>query len=154
MIGQLVPGLAAAVGEAARYVRSLPGWDDTQTLGQDLRELGPLARFLGNTRAHEDVSLLEAYLDCCVNFELSRRKAFFVDGPVAWLLARTDLDIEGRVLRLPFPCFAPGIHRSRYPRAGGGSAAAEGGPSNHDRVRPAHPGAPGCDRPASEPRRR
>jgi hypothetical protein len=25
---------------------------------------------------------------------------------VAWLLARTDLDIEGRVLRLPFPCFA------------------------------------------------
>lgn len=83
-MGQLVPGIAVAVGEAVHYVRALPGRDDTQTLGEDLRELGPLARLLGDSRAGEDVSLLEAYLDCCVNFELGRRKAFIVDGsPIA-----------------------------------------------------------------------
>ncbi len=106
VMGRLVPGLAAAVGEAVRYVRAQPGWDDTQTLGEDLRELEPLTRFLRANLADEDVSLLATYLDCCVNFELGRRKAFFVDGPVAWLLAHTNLDIEGRVLRLPFSCFA------------------------------------------------
>ena len=28
-----------------------------------------------------------------------------MDAALAWLLARTSLDIEGRTLRLPFPCF-------------------------------------------------
>jgi hypothetical protein len=50
--------------------------------------------------------LLAGHLDYCVNFELGRRNAFFVDAPLAWLLGHTSLDIEGRALRLPFPCFA------------------------------------------------
>jgi hypothetical protein len=48
---------------------------------------------------------LSAHLDHCLNFELHRRKLFFVDASLAWMLAQTNLDIEGRALRLPFPCF-------------------------------------------------
>ncbi|MBI4951028.1 MAG: hypothetical protein HY908_03280 [Myxococcales bacterium] len=57
--------------------------------------------------AEADASLAELgwHLDYCLNFELHRRKLFFADAPLAWLLARTSLDIEGRALRLPFPCF-------------------------------------------------
>ena len=116
-IRALVRGLDAAVRETARYVRGLPGWDETQTLGEDLSDLAPVRSFLAGHRAalvaagrrSEDaaaeVERVSRHLDYCVNFELHRRKLFFTDASLAWMLARTRLDIEGRALRLPFPCF-------------------------------------------------
>lgn len=41
-----------------------------------------------------------------VNFELHRRKAFWVDESLAFMLARTDIDADGSALRVPFPAFA------------------------------------------------
>jgi hypothetical protein len=41
-----------------------------------------------------------------VNFELHRRKSFWVDEALAYMLDRTDLDVVGRELRVPFPSFA------------------------------------------------
>jgi hypothetical protein len=41
-----------------------------------------------------------------VNFELHRRKTFWVHESLAYLLAQTDLDVVGQELRLPFACFA------------------------------------------------
>jgi hypothetical protein len=114
---QLVPGLEAAVRETVRYVRAQPGWDDTETLADDLLELQPVRLFAASylarleehgtdpDEARASLTLLAQHLDYCVNFELHRRKLFLADAPPAWLLARTSLDIEGRVLRLPFPCF-------------------------------------------------
>lgn len=40
------------------------------------------------------------------NHELHRRKTFWVDPPLAWMLAQTSLDIEGELVRLPFPSCA------------------------------------------------
>ncbi len=116
-IRELVPGLDAAVRETVRYARGQPGWDETQTLREDLPEFTPVKAFLtayldrlieGGTEeaeAFSDAQLLGSHLEYCVNFELHRRKLFFADAALAWLLARTSLDIEGRALRLPFPCF-------------------------------------------------
>jgi len=116
-IRELVPGLDAAVRETVRYARAQPGWDEAQTLRDDLPEFTPVKTFLTayldrlieggmeEEDALSDAELLGNHLDYCVNFELHRRKLFFVDAALAWLLSRTSLDIEGRALRLPFPCF-------------------------------------------------
>jgi hypothetical protein len=41
-----------------------------------------------------------------INYELHHRKAFWVDQALAWMLGQTNLDVEGDLLRLPFPSFA------------------------------------------------
>jgi len=108
----LVPDLDAAVGETVRYVRTFPGWDETRTLGDDLGDLAPTRRFLTQYQhrreARDDLPPMERlrlHLDYCVNFELHRRKIFFVDASLCWMLLQTSLEIDGRALRLPFSCF-------------------------------------------------
>lgn len=49
---------------------------------------------------------LMAHMHYALNFELHRRKVFWVDESLAWMLANTSLDIDGAALELPFPCFA------------------------------------------------
>ena len=46
------------------------------------------------------------YLPLMVNFDLHRRKVFWVDAALSFMLENTDLDIAGRELRAPFPSFA------------------------------------------------
>jgi hypothetical protein len=41
-----------------------------------------------------------------VNFELHRRKAFWVEEALAFMLASTDLDVRAEELRVPFTAFA------------------------------------------------
>jgi hypothetical protein len=41
-----------------------------------------------------------------VNFDLHRRKSFWVDESLAFMLANTDLDVRGSELRVPFASFA------------------------------------------------
>lgn len=117
VIRRLFPELNAAVLETVRYVRDLPEWDETQTLGEALIDLAPARRFLSACRegpgstavlpsgARLDVDAICRHLDYCVNAELHRRKLFFADASLAWMLQQTNLDIEGRALRMPFPCF-------------------------------------------------
>lgn len=49
---------------------------------------------------------ITAQMHYAINFELHRRKVFWVDESLAWMLLNTNLDIEGRALETPFPCFA------------------------------------------------
>jgi hypothetical protein len=114
---ELVPGLDQAVHETVRYVRAQPGWDDSQTVCEDVSRLAPMREFLQGRlerlldwgmeqeEALADLGRLGEHLDYCVNLELHRRKLFFADASLAWMLGQTSLDIEGRALRLPFPCF-------------------------------------------------
>lgn len=102
------PGMQACVEATARLVRGLPEWSETMTLGEELVELGPVARYLEVLEREvgpEQIRPLPSYLDQCVNFELHRRKLFFADEALAWMLHETTVDVEGRVLRMPFPCF-------------------------------------------------
>jgi hypothetical protein len=46
------------------------------------------------------------HLPLIVGFELHRRKSFWVDESLAYMLAHTDLDVRADELRVPFPSFA------------------------------------------------
>jgi hypothetical protein len=67
---------------------------ETQVFGWD-REL-----------ALANVQCLCTLAECTINYEVGGRKAFWVDGGLAELLAHTTLDISGDVLKLPFPSCA------------------------------------------------
>ncbi len=64
--------------------------------------------------------VLLTLLDFYCNFEMQRRKTFWVDESLAWMLAHTQVDAEGRLFRLPFPSCVPVYtdRQSRCPPAG------------------------------------
>jgi hypothetical protein len=49
---------------------------------------------------------MAGHLCQAVNYELHRRKTFWVDEALAWMLLETDLDVPGEIIRLPFAAFA------------------------------------------------
>jgi hypothetical protein len=53
-------------------------------------------------QAIADSNILGQHLAYMLNFEILARKVFWVDEALAYMLAQTDLDIDGEVLRLPF----------------------------------------------------
>ena len=55
--------------------------------------------------AHE-ATLLGHHTYYMLNFELQRRKIFWVEESLTWMFLQTQLDIEGECLKLPFPCCA------------------------------------------------
>jgi len=57
---------------------------------------------LSEEQAVADGNFLGLHLSYMLNFELHGRKVFWVDETLAYMLAQTDLDIDGEVLRLPF----------------------------------------------------
>jgi hypothetical protein len=57
---------------------------------------------LPKEQAIADGNMLGQHLAYMLNFELIGRKLFWVDEALAYMLAQTDLDIDGEVLRLPF----------------------------------------------------
>jgi len=61
---------------------------------------------LTKQNAAYQAALLAAHLHYYVNFELHRRKVFWVAPSLAYQLGRTNLDIDGEVLKPPFPSCA------------------------------------------------
>lgn len=56
--------------------------------------------------AVSEAEIVGSHLLYALNFEIHRRKTFWVDEGLAWMLAQTDMDISGSCLELPFPAFA------------------------------------------------
>ncbi|MBI5491254.1 MAG: hypothetical protein HY905_28245 [Deltaproteobacteria bacterium] len=52
--------------------------------------------------ARADVNAIAHHFLYAINYELHGCKTFWVDESLAWMLGRTDLDIIGQCLRLPF----------------------------------------------------
>jgi hypothetical protein len=100
-----LPGWNDACGKAAWAIRNRPGFDDNSSIAasEDLERDIDIQRLrrLPNTPVD-----LMTRLRYGVSFELHRRKVFWVDEALAFLLAKTDLDIDGGHLRAPFPAFA------------------------------------------------
>ena len=48
---------------------------------------------------------LLAHLEFYCNYEMQRRKTFWVDESLAWMLAHTQVDAESSLFRLPFPSY-------------------------------------------------
>lgn len=108
-----VPGSAEACRAAAERLRRAPGFEDATTVVDDdaFRTDLDLQRFVRTARESANDSGAEGaiaapYLRLMLNFELHRRKAFWVDAPLAYMLEHTDVDVAGSELRVPFPSFA------------------------------------------------
>jgi len=115
-IAERVPGAAEISLKVAQALRQAPGFSEASTLlsQEDFQQNLELRRFLKTQQptevesggAGEGSAWLSTYLALMVNFDLHRRKAFWVDESLAFMLARTELDALGAELRAPFPAFA------------------------------------------------
>jgi hypothetical protein len=114
---RLVPGLDQALADTVREVRAAPAWAEHHTVDpsalinfdrvQDLLTAHARSVYAhggSEDEAHDDANFLGQHVFPLLNFELHRRKLFWVDDSLAWMLLQTCLDIEGQALRLPFPC--------------------------------------------------
>ena len=107
-VSQLVPGSGELCRSIAEAMRRRPGFKETSTVFTETDAGSNLEpqRFLREHQPPDGSPALAPYLDLMVNFELHRRKAFWVDESLALMLAYTELDALGRELRVPFPSFA------------------------------------------------
>ncbi len=95
-------GLSAVARALAGHIRARPDFDDKTTRCQpaDLRE------DLSARRLSERDAVVARHLGWLVDFELHRRKTFWVDRALSWMFLQTELDVTGADLRLPFVAFA------------------------------------------------
>jgi len=105
-----VSGLAELCAAVAASVRQRPGFDEVSTVitAADLASNVQVQQFLRNRAGTTgDVAGgLAAHVQTVVNYELHRRKTFWVDEAIAYMLAKTDAAVPGRDLRVPFASFA------------------------------------------------
>ncbi len=112
-VAERVPGCAEASRAAAERFRARPAFDDASTTLEeaDLERDLDLQRFVRAQRSADNDAgseghLAGRYLPLMVNFDLHRRKCFWVDAALSYMLESTDLNVAGRELRTPFPSFA------------------------------------------------
>jgi hypothetical protein len=112
-VAERVPGSAQMSHAVAERLRRDPAFEDASTvLGEDeFRADLELQRFLRLERGSanetgEEGAMAAPYLRLMVNFDLHRRKAFWVDAALSYMLEHTELDVAGGELRVPFPSFA------------------------------------------------
>lgn len=94
------------LSELAAAVRSEPGYDEKTRL----IELDEVRHHLGARQLLREIDAdfdeLAPILVAALNHELHRRRTFWVSESLAFMLQKTDTDVVGRDLRLPFPSFA------------------------------------------------
>ena len=118
-MARLVPGLDVLACEVADRTRSRRGFAvDTIVTREALQSDVGVRRFLldharralasglDEEDAAMDADLVGAHLEYLCNYELHRRKTFWVEDGLAWMLGQTNLDIVGEALRVPFASFA------------------------------------------------
>lgn len=113
-----VPGCAEACQSAAERFRGRPSFDDRTTTLEEKDLTGDLEiqRFVrrdgvaGNDSGQERALVAGSYLPLLMNLELHRRKVFWVDPALSFMLESTDADVPGSELKAPFPSFAMVFH--------------------------------------------
>jgi hypothetical protein len=115
-MASMVPGLGGLCRRTAAHLRQQPGFDEISSI-MTAEEIGAnlsIQRFLRESRSRgtadpdsavPDADSLTAHIEYMINFELHRRKTFWVDESLVYLLAKTDLNAPGSDLRVPFACF-------------------------------------------------
>src|SRR5262249_18027572 len=98
-----VAGSADLVKAVAERIRKAPGFDDASTVMPPEAEATELdiQRFV-----RAEGAAATPYLRMMIDHEIHRRKAFWVDESLAYMLDQTELDVAGGELRVPFPAFA------------------------------------------------
>lgn len=118
VMGKLVFGFRKAIEEAAARLRR-SGWSGAEIPAPEaLLERARLIEFFrplgcGLLDTGQDEAWVIAHLDLLsvhafhtLSHELHRRKTFWIDESLAFMLAHTRLDVRGDGLRMPFPSFA------------------------------------------------
>ena len=118
-IARLVPGLLDLVRVAAARLRAPINREIGRTLGpEELIEIGEIETFLQDytmsqyrlSRSQDDAlaeaRLLASHILYFLNYELHRKKTFWLDESLSWMLLETNLDVQGAALELPFPSLA------------------------------------------------
>jgi len=116
-MASMVPDLGKLCRRVAAHLRQQPGFDDASACltTAEIRTNLEVQRFLREHLAQKDLTDeqpasdivdLTSHLEYMINFELHRRKTFWVDESLAYMLSKTDLDAPGSDLRSPFLCFA------------------------------------------------
>lgn len=113
-----VRGFRAAIEGAVRAMRQ-DGWTESMTLDPpQLLERSTIGEFLfryagtlvaegwDRQTAIADADLLSIHAFNILSYELHRKKTFWVDESLAFMLGYTRLDVRGEGFRLPFPSFA------------------------------------------------
>jgi hypothetical protein len=101
-VAQTIAGTAELARSVAARVRGASGFDEATTVlsaddeAVDL-EIQRFVRTGGSAAA--------PYLRLMIDFELYRRKTFWVAESLAYMLDQTELDVVGRELRVPFAVF-------------------------------------------------
>jgi hypothetical protein len=113
-MAEMAPDFDLLCRNAAERMRQQPGFNDSSTI----MTAGDIRNIFGNQRhpidtnrqlsitAPKESSSFERQILFIANYELHRRKTFWVDESLAYMLAKTEMDILGDELRAPFPCFA------------------------------------------------
>jgi len=101
-VAQTIAGAADLSRSVAARIRDASGFDEATTvLSADDEAVDlEIQRFV---RAHGAAAA--PYLRLMVDFELYRRKTFWVAESLAYMLDQTELDVVGRELRVPFAVF-------------------------------------------------
>ncbi len=114
-LGSFISGASRRVADVAEAVRMRPGFDEASTVldRESIQQILDVQRFLTeNPRSALSGAPawqrreLVPYVDLALNFMLHRRKAFWVDGALTYLLAQTNLELPARDLRTPAASFA------------------------------------------------
>jgi hypothetical protein len=107
MMAQHIDGLEELVHSVAERRR---GGESTLVrsaiTAAELEGLAEVKLLIDTSRRKVEMQSLLSHLVLYCNFELQRRKTFWVDGSLAWMLSNTQVDADGSYFRLPFSSYA------------------------------------------------
>lgn len=101
-VGELVDGATLACRGLAARLRHNPGFDEAATLDHQTARASDID-IQRIVRKHPSLAPM---LRAMVDFDLHRRKTFWVSGDLTWTLSHTELDLPAELVRVPFPTFA------------------------------------------------
>jgi len=103
---QYLPGITQVVRSVAeRRCADGTGLVRTAVTGRELRAEAPVQELMTDNAGRLEPDELLAHLEFYCNYEMQRRKTFWVDESLAWMLANTQVDAESNLFRLPFPSY-------------------------------------------------
>lgn len=110
------PGLSQVALDLARAWRTRIDHDPAQAIDDEyIRQNLGVRRYLQRYQeklSDESVTtimetgVLLQHLEYMCNFEIQRRKVFWVDEALSWLFGTTDIEVTGEHFRMPFSSFA------------------------------------------------
>jgi hypothetical protein len=103
---QHLPGVTQVVTSVAeRRCADAAGILRTAATQGELRAEAPVQELMRNSAGLLKSDELLAHLEFYCNYEMQRRKTFWIDESLAWMLANTHVDAEASLFRLPFPSY-------------------------------------------------